>query len=273
MKKLNLKLSISIKCAQRYHYGIGELLNLKIRFGYLRNGKFPAKDFILDEDFEDCHSIPFTDMYFSDRCYVAWVEDKDNAIIKLGNLSIPERLSHLPSLVIKRMLENQFMQGNGFDLSAFAENKNAAKLRGGFDFCYTEEDEDIWRAALEDNDFEPFFEFHKINIDQMENKVKFKRLEPGELVEITPESGVDMEVSNVPNFEPCIKKRVIGKVSSYGGNSHYLVVDAPYGDMYFNADVYSYSYGRPIDGKKQELQKRLESLKSEVKKLEEEINK
>ena len=66
-------------------------------------------------------------------------------------------IANFPIEVVKKMVEEQVAQGNAPNVGIFQEYASAPQCDGGFDWDDTD-DNDMWSAIIEDNDFNSFFE-------------------------------------------------------------------------------------------------------------------
>jgi hypothetical protein len=70
-------------------------------------------------------------------------------------------LKDIPADIVEVMLLRQVEQGNKRDVSVFEKHRTQGLGGGGFAWAETPEGNDVWCAALINQNFAPFYEFHK----------------------------------------------------------------------------------------------------------------
>ena len=74
------------------------------------------------------------------------------------------QIADYPEWVVELMLQRQEEQGNKRDVSVFERNSEANKLAGGFFWDNTKEEHGIWKEAIENHNFQPLADFHKVDV-------------------------------------------------------------------------------------------------------------
>lgn len=149
-------------------------------------------------------------------------------------------LSNIPDFVVEEMLNQQELQGNKRDVTAFENSILSEKHSGGFDWIETIQGESFWERVLTEHDFHLFLSWFRPTLLVSDN--------------IT-----------VP-----VKAEVIGyvKLDKYCGNYDYFITK-PEGRMFFyhykNAFVFSEKY--KLLNEADELIKQAEELREKAKKL------
>ena len=80
-------------------------------------------------------------------------------LVKAEKTTYKGQLEGVPNDIVERMMDCQEEQGNKRDASVFEETFSQDKVRGGFDWVDTKED-NIW-GEVEKRNFQPFYDFWK----------------------------------------------------------------------------------------------------------------
>lgn len=92
------------------------------------------------------------------------------------------QLKGFPPEVVKKMLENQIMQGNPRNIEVFEKSTSAIKSNGGFNWDITPENNNFWRKVIDDKNWNIFFNLYpktiypKVMLVSNDNQIWKKRV-------------------------------------------------------------------------------------------------
>ena len=111
-------------------------------------------------------------------------------IIKVEKSDLVGDIKDFPIEIVKKMVEEQMAQGNAPDVSIFQEYASAPQDDGGFDWDNTD-DNGMWSAIIDDNNFDSFFEKYpeKEGLDHLVYIIQDGSVDSDELMDLLESFG------------------------------------------------------------------------------------